>query len=76
MMQGLYRELFNDIPEAKEDKELLAKVIEGVELHNPGKSPADIFALVPEAYRKAKGLNVNISSIDMSKLNETVNGVL
>ena len=76
MMQSLYRDLFIALPEAKDDKELLAKVIEKVELQNPGKSPQEIFALIPAAYTLTKAAEGSITSVDMSKLNETVNGVI
>ena len=76
MMNEIYRELFKECPECKDDKELLASVIQKVEGENIGKSPAEIFKLVPAEYRKAKGLMNNIGNVDMSKLNETVNGIL
>ena len=76
MMNEIYRELFKECPECKDDKELLASVIQKVEGENIGKSPAEIFKLVPSEYRKAKGLMNNLGNVDLSKLNETVNGIL
>lgn len=76
MMNDIYRDLFKECPECKDDKGLLSSVIQKVEGNNPGKSPAEIFKLVPAEYRKAKGLMTNITGVDMSKLDETVNGIL
>ena len=76
MMNEIYRELFKECPECKEDKELLASVIQKLEGNNPGMSPMNLFKLVPAEYRKAKGLMANLGSVDLSKLNETVNGIL
>lgn len=76
MMNEIYRDLFKECPECKDDKELLASVIQRVEGENPGKSPAEVFKLIPAEYRKAKGLMKGLGSVDLSKLNETVNGIL
>ena len=76
MLNEIYRELFKECPECKDDKELLASVIQRVEGANPGKSPVEIFKLIPAEYRKAKGLIENLGNVDLSKLNETVNGIL
>lgn len=76
MMNEIYRELFRECPECKDDKELLSSVIQKLEGNNPGMSPMNLFKLVPAEYRKAKGLMANLGSVDLSKLNETVNGIL
>lgn len=75
-MQELYRELFKEIPEAKDDKELLAKVIQRVEGAHPGLEPKEIFKKIPAEYRATKSAQSQLQAMDMTKLNETVNGVL
>ena len=72
----LYADLFKVCPECSDDKELLARVINKLEVANAGLSPEDLFKLVPDSYREAKGLISNLGSVDMSKLNETVNGII
>lgn len=76
LVNELYKGLFEKIPEALEDRANLASVIQGLELKNPGMSPQDLFALVPAAYKEHKGLINMVGVVDMSRLNESVNGVL
>ena len=76
MMNEAAEKLYKDCPECKDDRALLSSIVQKLEMENIGKSPMELFEMVPPIYRKLKGLQENLPSVDMSKLNETVNGVI
>ena len=77
-LQGLYAKFFAENPQYVEQKPRVAEIIQSLELLNPGASPEEIFGKLPAALRNFAVVEkeVKTSPVDLTKLNESINGVL
>lgn len=77
-LQRLTTSFFAAHPELAKDKDVVAKILQSLELQLPGATPEELFAKIPAAYERYKNASTKVTTtdLDIASIDKNINGVL